>query len=177
MSYSSQRFASSSFVQWVKIEDNFSSNLKAFDLLHPKREKEEEWQYMITGTDFVKDLLGTLEIMEPVAQLMARSQTLDVPIWKLKLWWPKIKKNLEEAARGDPEGFPKLEKVRNNFKPGGKFKHVTLLQGWLVIKDRGKDAGADRYTWKMRESSEIKADREEFANSLMKHCKGGLTLL
>ena len=94
-------------------------------------------------------------------QLMARSQSLAVPIWKLKLWWPKIKKRLENAARGDPVAFPKLENVKHTLKPGGKFKDVTLLQGWLRKGCQGRKIYLEN-----AKSSDIKADREEFAKSL-----------
>ena len=60
------------------------------NLLHPRRSKEEEWQYMIAGSDFVTDLLGFLDIMDTVIDLMLRAQALDTPIWKLKLWWTLI---------------------------------------------------------------------------------------
>ena len=49
VSYATQRFASSSFEQSVKIQKTFESLWKAFDQLHPNRSEEEEWQYMIKG--------------------------------------------------------------------------------------------------------------------------------
>jgi hypothetical protein len=30
-------------------------------------------------------------------------------VWKLKLWWPKVKNKLSKAASGDPDAFPHLE--------------------------------------------------------------------
>eukprot|EP00794_Sanderia_malayensis_P001886 gene1886-2139_t len=101
LSYATQRFASSSHEQWVKIESSYEAYVKAFDLLHPNRTPDEEWQYMITGSDYVEGLLAILDIMEPVVQLMEKSQSLDTPIWKLKLWWPVVKssKQLPEVLQ------------------------------------------------------------------------------
>ena len=43
VTYTAQRFASSSYNQWLKIERSFSSYWKAFEILHPNREETEEW--------------------------------------------------------------------------------------------------------------------------------------
>ena len=166
VSYATQRFASSSYEQWLKIEKSFESLWKAFDLLHPRRSEEEEWQYMIAGSDFVADLLGFLDIMDPVIDLMLRAQALDTPVWKLKLWWPNVKAKLIKASRGESEAFPRLHKALPNLKPGGVFKAVTLLEGWLIVKDDGAVAGESRFKWKAREEFDIKADRERLARDL-----------
>ncbi len=85
VSYASQRFSSSAYEQWLKIENNFQSYWQAFELLHPDRQEEEEYQYMIAGTDFIADLLAIIDIMKPITNLKLRVQSLDTPIWKLKL--------------------------------------------------------------------------------------------
>ena len=166
VSYATQRFASSSYQQWLTIEKSYESLWKAFDLLHPRRSEEEEWQYMMAGSDFVADLLGFLDIMEPVIDLMLRAQALDTPIWKLKLWWPNVKAQLMNASRGESEALPRLNKALPTLKPGGSFKGVTLLEGWLIVKDDGAQAGENRFKWKAREDSDVKADRERLARDL-----------
>ena len=166
VSYASQRFASSSYEQWLKIEKSYESFWKAFDLLHPRRSEEEEWQYMIAGSDFVADLLGFLDIMDPVIDLMLRAQALDTPIWKLKLWWPNVKAKLMMASRGESEALPRISKALPTLKPGESFKGVTLLEGWLIVKDDGAEAGENRFKWKAREESDVKEDRERLARDL-----------
>ena len=163
--YATQRFASSSYEQWVKIEKSYESFWKAFDQLHPRRSKEEEWQYMIAGSDFVTDL-GFLDIMDTVINLMLRAQALDTPIWKLKLWWPNVKAKLIKASHGHSQAFPRLHKALPNLKPGGLFKVVNLLEGWLIVKDDGADAGENRFKWKAWEEFDVKADRERLAGDL-----------
>lgn len=167
VSYATQRFASSSYDQWMKIEKSYNSFWRAFELLHPRRSEEEEWQYMIAGSDFVADLLAFLDIMDPVVDLMSRAQALDTPVWKLKLWWPSVKAKLMKAGRGEPEAFPRLQKAKCMLKPGGTFKGITLLEGWLVEKHEDTDAGERRFCWKMREEQDIKEDHERLARDLM----------
>jgi hypothetical protein len=167
--FACQRFASSSYDQWLKIENSYASFWKAFDLLNPVRDEEEELQYMIAGYDFVADLLAFLDIMQPVVDLMLRVQSLDTPIWKLKLWWPIVKAKLEKASRGDAAAYPRLEKAgRENIKPGYKYQQVTLLEGWLITKDQGKDALDKRFVWKEREIEEICKDHQSLALELEK---------
>ena len=169
VAFACQRFASSSYDQWLKIESSYTSLWKAFDLLNPIRDEEEELQYMIAGYDFVADLLAFLDILQPVVELMLRVQSLDTPIWKLKLWWPKVKEKLEQASQGDAAAYPRLEKVgRENIRPGCKYQQVTLLEGWLVTKDQGKDASDKRFIWKERENEDISKDHQSLALELQK---------
>ena len=74
-------------------------------------------------------LLACLDIMEPVVDLILRVQSLDTPVWKLKLWWPRVKAKLSEAGSGDIVHFPRLKKAGDKLKPGGKYKGVELLEG------------------------------------------------
>ena len=167
VAFAGQRFASSSYEQWLKIETSYGSFWKAFDMLHPNRDEDKELQYMIAGSDFVADLLACLDILKPIVDLMLRVQSLDTPVWKLKLWWPKIKLKLAGAASGDEVYFPRLRQTEDVIKPGGVFKGVELLEGWLVIKDEGKGASGSRFTWKMREESEIREDHKRLASDLL----------
>ena len=52
-------------------------------------------------------------------------------------------------------------------KPGGKYKGVELLEGWLVTKDEGKRATGGRFTWKLSEESDIKENHKRLASDLM----------
>jgi hypothetical protein len=104
----------------MKIESSYASFRKAFDLLYQNRDGDEELQYMITGSDFVADLLAFLNILEPVVDLMLRVQSLDTPIWNLKLWWPVC---------GDATAFPRLEK--------GQDVNTERSHCWRVVCDVG----------------------------------------
>ena len=52
-----------------------------------------------------------------------------------------------------------LNKPLLTLKPGGSFKAVTLLEGWLIVKDDGAEAGENRFKWKEREEFDVKVDR------------------
>ena len=86
VSFATQRFTSSAYDQWLKIEKSYESCWKTFDMLYPNREEEEEYQYMIARSDFVYDFLAFLDTMKPVVELVLQVQSLDKPIWKLKCW-------------------------------------------------------------------------------------------
>ena len=130
--YAAQRFASSSYNLWLKIERSLSSYWKAFEILHPNRETEE-WQYMICGSDFIQDLLCLIDILKPVVvDLMLHIQSLHCPVWKLKQYWPKVRDALTQAENGIPEAYPILSKVIKDLHPPGSYKSVTLLEGWLI---------------------------------------------
>ena len=120
---------------------------------------------MIAGSDFVADSLALLDILGHVVEFMLCVQALNTPVWKLKLWWPKVQEKLIKAANGE-DAYPRL-KSQSNLQPGGVFKGVTLLEGWLVMQDNGKESGERQLGWQQRDNSKIKSDRERFAKELM----------
>jgi hypothetical protein len=83
-------------------------------------------------------------------------------VWKLKLWWPKVRNKLSKAASGDPTAFPRLEKVGGDLVAGDVFSDVELLPGWLVMQDKG-EVGDNRFTWEERTEDDVKCDREILA--------------
>ena len=106
--------------------------LKAFEILHPNTEETKEWQYMICGSDFIQDLLGFIDILKPVVDLILLMQSLHCPVWKLKQYWPKVRDALTQAENGIPEAYPILSKVIKDLHPPGTYTSVTLLEGWLI---------------------------------------------
>lgn len=98
VAYATQRFTSSAYDQWKKIVKSYSAYIKAFEALHPNRDDCEQWQYMIMGSDYIQDLLGLIDLMKPVLDIMLRMQDLSCPIWKLKLLWPAFKEKLKKAG-------------------------------------------------------------------------------
>lgn len=142
-------------------------------ILHPNRQEEEQWQYMIVGSDFVQDLLGMINIFKPVVDLMHRMQSLDCPVWKLRQYWPKIQDALQAMEDGTINSFATLKSSIDDLYPGGHYKPVELLEGWLIVSDKNEDdiLGAEdmkdqRFRWKMREDEDVKKDRESIAGAL-----------
>ena len=102
---------------------------------------------MIAGSDFIADLLSFLDILDPIVDLILRVQSLDVPIWKLKLWWPKIRAKLEKAANGDANCFLRLQEVGERINPGDHYQGVELLHGWLVTNEGGGEGRRGILNW------------------------------
>ena len=163
VTFAAQRFASSSYEQWVKIESSYDAYWKAFEHLYPNRIEEEEYQYMIAGFDFVTDLLAFLDTLKPIVDLMLHVQSLDTPIWKLKCWWPRVKRKLQHMI--DTDDFPRLKKC-GILKPGDQYKGVALLEGWMFTEVEGE--GKNKiYTWTTRDEEDIRQDRIRFAKDLL----------
>ena len=141
VTYAQQEFASSFHNQSLKIERSSSSYWKTFEILRPKREEPKEWQYMICGSDFNQDLLRLIGIFKPVVDLMVCMQTLQCSVWKLKHYCTKVRDALTQAEYGISEAYPTLSKVIKDLNPGGIYKSLTLLEGWLIseCEDRGND--------------------------------------
>ena len=89
---------------------------------------------------------------------MLHAQALDTPIWKLKLWWLKVRAKLMKAANEDQEAFPRLNEVKQKLTAGGVFKGFTLLSGWLATSDPRKDSGEERFNWAMREKHVLQSE-------------------
>lgn len=50
------------------------------------------------GSNFVHDLLGLLDILKPLVDVMLQMQSLDCPVWKLKEIRQTLLKRLEQAG-------------------------------------------------------------------------------
>ena len=131
------------------------------------RPEDEQYQYMIAGSDFIANLLSFLNILDPIVDLMLRVQSLHVPIWKLKLWWPKIRAKLKKAANGDANCFPRLQEVGERINTGDHYQGVELLHGWLVTNEGGGEGRRGILSWTQREEMEIEGDRLQLATDLM----------
>ena len=44
---------------------------------------------MIYGLDFIQDLLGLIDMLKPVVDLMLPMQPLHCSVWRLKQYWPR----------------------------------------------------------------------------------------
>lgn len=98
VSYATQRFASSSYNQWVKIFKSYGAYIQAFEHLHPNRSDDEEYQFQIKGADYVFDMLLLLDTLKPLVDVMLQLQSLDNPVWKLKKLFPELIDRLKEAG-------------------------------------------------------------------------------
>ena len=87
-------------------------------MLQPNRGENEEWQY------FVQDLLGLIDILRPVLDLMVRMlrmKSQHYPVCKLKQYWQKVREILCKAEYGIPNVYPMCT-----------YKPIKRLEGWLI---------------------------------------------
>ena len=81
---------------------------------------------------------------------------------------------MEKTGQGDPDSFPKLKKAGDSINPGGEYKGVTLLPGWLITKiDRkGKDKV---YSWSTWEGNDMEEHHRNFAYDLLQAVDARIT--
>ncbi len=87
--FATQRFLSSAAKQWTAIEKVYKALHAAFSTIHSGADKDFPLQYRMFGQDFVSDLLGFIDIIAPITQLMVFSQEVDFYHWKLVFWGGK----------------------------------------------------------------------------------------
>ena len=89
---------------------------------------------------------------------MTRTQAVNLPPWKLPVWFSKIDdhlqkviENLKSLASKDEQTDPLLE---NLTEESGSFRGVDLLPGWLVTNieeeqnsESSRKKKSKKYTW------------------------------
>lgn len=66
-------------------------------------------------------------------------------------------------AKGDKEVLSGIEQYKQCLKPGGIFKDVELVDGWIATKNQDGS-----FTWTLREKEEITKDHAEYVFSIVK---------
>ncbi|CAB4021276.1 Hypothetical predicted protein, partial [Paramuricea clavata] len=87
VSFAKQRFMSSSYKQFLKLETSIEAYINAFR----DHDNEEVKEYKLAGQDFVFDLLGVIDLLWPLVLIMLRGQMLSCPGWKIATWIPQVK--------------------------------------------------------------------------------------
>jgi hypothetical protein len=95
VSFAHQRFMSSSYNQFLKLE----RSLEVYIETYRDHDNREIGDYKIAGNDFVFDLLGTIDLLWPLVLLMLRGQLLWCPGWKFVGWLPLVKSQMKKFAR------------------------------------------------------------------------------
>ncbi len=128
VSFAKQRFTSSSYKQFLKLE----TSIKA---------------YINTFRDH-----GVIDLLWPLVLLMLRAQLLWCPGWKIAGWLPLVTTHLKlfstQATKKEPlkSASPRLHKHGQDIACY-KYKGIDLVEGWLVVSEQqGKPV-----EWKMRE--------------------------
>ena len=150
-------------------------------------ESSEVNEYKIAGSDFVYDLLGTIDLLWPLALLMTRGQLDWCPAWKFPGWVPLVDKQLcqfdTEMKKDAPTNVVCL-RLNEHGKSIQKMKYgsVDLVESWLVVQEKDKDDVVDNgkvrkeaedersppkpIKWRLGEIEDCKTDLADFAESL-----------
>ena len=187
VTFATTRFFSSAYEQWDKIYLCYESLIKAYCTFRQTTDKEEETKYEIRGQDFVIDICGALDVLFPVTLLMVKAQTVNIPVWKIAIWFPKVICHLQEiendlaavkeGARPTKRLLPKLAEnwdtmtiyTEDDEEQHGTFRGVELLEGWIVSGEEvEQDLGKKKitYTWESRSPIECITDLECLAREV-----------
>jgi hypothetical protein len=101
VSFAAQRFMSSSYLQFLKLQ----RSLEVYIETYRDHDNNEINKYKIAGSNFVYDLLGTIDLLWPLALLMTRGQLVWCPAWKYPGWIPlvdKIRQFAKEVKKDTP---------------------------------------------------------------------------
>ena len=164
VSFAKQRFMSSSYKQFLKLETSIEAYINTFQD-HDSRELNE---YKIAGQDFIFDLLGVIDLLWPLVLLMLRAQLLRCPGWKIAAWLPLVTTQLKlfstQVMKKEPlkSASPRLHEHGEDIA-NYKYKEIDLIEGWLVVKEeQGKPV-----EWKMRELEDCQNDLTDLAKAMI----------
>lgn len=92
VSFAQQRFLSSSYKQFLKLEKSIDVYIETFR----DHKNTPELLYQLAGQDFLYDLMGMIDLLWPLVLLQLRGQSLMCPGWNFYGWITKVLKQLEE---------------------------------------------------------------------------------
>ena len=168
ISFAKQRFLSSSYQQFVRLENSFAAYVETYR----DHDNKEINEYKLAGQDFVFDLLGLIDLLRPILLLILRGQLLWCPGWKLVPWLNQTVKQLQffsdEICQAKPSKLaaPNIHRHVEDIC-AMKFKDVDLVDGWLVEDDTsGKPT-----EWKMRELDDCRSDLKNLAVGMNEEIK------
>jgi hypothetical protein len=127
-------------------------------------------EYEIAGKDFVTDMCGTLDVMKPVIEMLVRLQDLQVPIWKICVWSPKVISTLNAVKGLSLSKPPKHYGYLGNNMDGiqkGKYKGIKLVPGWLLVGAKSQKDGSTLYKWIVRDQKDCEKDLKQLAVDLI----------
>lgn len=166
---SSTRFSTSQYVEFKKLIDSLPLFIKAFREFKYSEVKEFE----IAGEDFVLDLCGACDVLQPFMSLFVELQGLSVPCWKVIIWWERLQKWMTDTRKEfSLKKVPSSMKLLTKHVPDitkGSFKGTKLVPGWLVVSSDASEQGSTRETidtWRVREHEDVEEDLRRFMADL-----------
>ena len=170
----STRFTTSQYKESCKLLESLPLFIETFREFQFSKAKE----YQIAGNDFLLDLCGVCDIMEPLMKLLVALQGLNIPCWKIITWWPRLETHLKSMNKdlsvdSPKSSFPLLKKYSGGILQR-KFKGVDLVQGWKITSTvSNEDAEGNTTTvdtWVAREKDDVQKDLKVFLSDLISSC-------
>ncbi len=168
------RFTTSQYKEFCKLLESLPLFIKAYREFQFSEAKE----YQIAGDDFLLDLCGVCDIMEPLMHLLVTLQGLNVPCWEIVTWWPRLQTHLKSMHKdlsvdSPKSSFPLLKKYSGDILLR-KFKGVNLVQGWKITSTVSNQDDEDNTTTVdtrvAREKDDVEKDLKLFLSDLISSC-------
>jgi len=154
--------------------------LALYDFAGMKKNSENDFENFdedesaVCGQDFLVDLLGAVDALTPVINLMVEVQNLQSPGWKVVPYGEttlKLMEQMLEELKGSGEtwslssNWPLLSSSINEVLDMS-YRSVELVDGWLVQASNNK-----KIEWVCRQTEDCKADLELFLGKLISEVK------
>lgn len=166
---SSTRFATSQYLEFRKLLDSLPVFIQTFR----KHKYTIVEKYKIAGQDFVLDLLGVCDVLEPFLKVFLEVQSISTPVWKIVTWWPRLKahvqETVEELKRGKTTRLLLLDKNITDILTL-QYKNIELVRGWIVVSTETYTKGKNKQivdNWQQRECSDVLDDLTGLLESLL----------
>ncbi len=162
----STRFTTSQYVEFRKLLDSLPLYITTFRQFQYSEIKE----YMVAGDDFLLDLCGICDILQPMLEMMVELQGLSVPCWKVVTWWPRLKSRMKQfekklSLKKPASIMPLLRKHAADIM-SETFKGTKLVPGWFVVSSEitsdEKGNWTELSTWRVREHHDVESDLKAF---------------
>ena len=93
--------------------------------------------------------------------LLVDLQSLQAPIWKVCIWYPKVLKEIEVMENFTLQDIPtSMDKLSSNVEDvrRGLFKETKLVEGWLVVDSGDGPKESQVLNWVARELKDSEKD-------------------
>ena len=169
----STRFATSQYQEFLKLLESLPTYVKAFRSFN----YSEITEYQIAGQDFVFDMCGAVDVLNPVISLLIELQSLQLPIWKVVVWQEKLMKELERFQRFSRNSIPSSMASLTSHATDIEnmvYKGTSLVPGWIVVDQTEGEDGEPVMEWMARELSDCEEDLQKLATDLLSSIKSRL---
>ncbi len=132
--FAQQRFLSSSYHQFLKLEQSIEVYIETFK----DHNNTPDVLYQIAGQDFLYDLMGVIDLLQPLVLLQLKGQALMCPGWKFFSWTALAIQHLEKFSQEIRKPTPSKTICPFVSKRGKQIKKKTfgkakLEDGWLLV--------------------------------------------